>query len=72
MVLRSGALPKTLGWLGALIGVAGLASVAPPLHDAAYLFGLLQIVWFVWLGVVLVRTKTAAAAVSRAADRSAA
>lgn len=57
IALRAGALPKALGWLGALIGGAGLASVVPPLHDAAYLFGLLQIVWFVWIGVSLLRAK---------------
>lgn len=57
VALRSGALPKALGWLGVLIGGAGLASVVPPAHDAAYLFGLLQIAWFVWMGVTLLRTK---------------
>jgi len=60
VALRSGALPKVLGWLGVVIGVMGLASVVPPLHDAAYVFGLLQIVWFVWLGVVLMTTKATA------------
>ncbi|PKQ15725.1 MAG: hypothetical protein CVT67_08390 [Actinobacteria bacterium HGW-Actinobacteria-7] len=57
IALRSGALPKALGWLGMVIGVSGLASVVPPVHDAAYAFGLLQIVWFVWIGVALMRTK---------------
>ncbi|MHB1342071.1 MAG: DUF4386 family protein [Coriobacteriia bacterium] len=55
--LRSEALPRALNWLGLVIGVTGLASVVPPLHDAAYVFGLLQIVWFVWVGVVLATTK---------------
>lgn len=55
--LRSGALPKALGWLGMVIGAAGLISVVPPLHDAAYAFGLLQIVWFVWLGISLLRSE---------------
>jgi hypothetical protein len=57
VVLRAGGLPKALGWLGAVIGVVGLTSVVPPLHDAGIAFGLLQIVWFVWLGVVLLTTK---------------
>ena len=60
VALRSGALPKALGWLGVAIGVVGLASVVPPLHDAAIAFGLLQIVWFVWVGVVLMTTKATA------------
>jgi hypothetical protein len=62
VILRSGALPKLLGWFGIVFGVAGLISVVPPLHDAAILFGLMLIVWFVWVGVALVRSKETAAA----------
>jgi hypothetical protein len=51
--LRGHALPTTLAWLGATTGLIGLASTVPALHDAAYAFGLLQIVWFAWLGTVL-------------------
>jgi hypothetical protein len=58
VILRRGALPKGLGRLGVVIGVVGLASVAPPLNDAAVAFGLLQIAWFMWLGVVLMTSKT--------------
>lgn len=57
VALRSEALPKLLGWLGVLVGAAGLLSVAPPLNDAAILFGMMLIVWLVWLGAVLTRTK---------------
>jgi Domain of unknown function (DUF4386) len=60
VALRSGALPKALGWLGVVVGVVGLTSVVPALHDAAIGFGLLEIVWFVWVGVVLMRTKATA------------
>jgi len=60
-VLRGGGLPKALAWLGAAIGVVGLVSVVPALHDAAIAFGLLEIVWFAWLGVVLLRSKATAA-----------
>lgn len=61
VALRSDRLPKHLGWLGLLIGATGLASVLPPLNDATVAFGLLQIVWFAWLGAVLLTTKTTAA-----------
>jgi hypothetical protein len=54
--LRTGVLPKALGWLGTVIGAAGVLSVVPALNDLAYGFGMLQIAWFVWLGVVLLRT----------------
>lgn len=57
VALRSGALPKLLGWFGAIIGVAGLTSVVPPLHDAAIVFGLALIAWFIWVGIVLLKTK---------------
>lgn len=57
VVVRSGLLPKFLGWLGLLIGVTGIASVLPPLNDATVAFGLLQIVWFVWLATILLRTR---------------
>jgi len=57
VVLRAGGLPKALGWLGAAVGVVGLTSVIPPLHGASIAFGLVVIVWFVWLGVVLLTTK---------------
>lgn len=57
--LRSGGLPTALTWLGVAIGIAGLASVVPALKSAAYAFGLLQIVWFVWLGIVMLRTSSA-------------
>jgi hypothetical protein len=55
--LRTGALPKVLNWLGIVIGIAGIVSVVPGLLDAKYVFGLLQIVWFIWLGVVMLRTR---------------
>jgi hypothetical protein len=54
--LRTGRLPKVLNWLGVVIGAAGVLSVVPALKDLAYGFGLLVIVWFVWLGIVMLRT----------------
>jgi hypothetical protein len=72
VTLRSGALPKALGWFGVVIGAAGLASVAPPLHDAAILFGMMLIAWLVWLGVTLMTTKAMAAEPNRIARPSAA
>jgi hypothetical protein len=52
-VLSTKRLPGALGWSALAIGAAGVASNAPPLRDAAYAFGLLQIVWFAWLGAAL-------------------
>jgi hypothetical protein len=72
VALRSGALPKLLGWFGVVIGVAGLSSVVPPLHDAAIVFGLMLIAWLVWLGVALMTTKATAAEADSLARASAA
>jgi hypothetical protein len=54
--LRSGGLPRMLNWLGLAIGAAGVLSVVPALRDLGYGFGVLQIVWFVWLGIAMLRT----------------
>jgi Domain of unknown function (DUF4386) len=62
--LRTAGLPKMLNWLGVAIGAAGVLSVVPALKDLAYGFGLLEIVWFVWLGIVMLRTT------ARPADRA--
>jgi hypothetical protein len=53
--LKSGALPKALNILGLLVGAAGIITIVPQLTDLTGAFGLGQMVWFVWLGVVLLR-----------------
>jgi len=54
--LRAEVLPKALNYLGAVIGMAGLLPVVPVLSDAlTAAFGLGQIVWFIWLGFVMLR-----------------
>ncbi len=68
VALRSGALPKLLGWFGVVAGVAGLASVVPPLHNASIPFGLMLVAWFAWLGAVLMMTKPKAAESGRPND----
>lgn len=54
--LRGRGLPKPLAWLGLALGFVGLLSLIPPLNDAAIAFGLLQIAWFVWVGITMLRT----------------
>ena len=60
--LRGGMLPKALNYLGVAIGVAGLLTLIPALEMMAYVFGLGQIVWFIWLGIVMLRSSPSAAA----------
>ena len=60
--LRTATLPKALSWLGVAIGAAGILSVVPALQDLKYGFGLLQTVWFIWLGAVMLRATARATA----------
>ena len=53
--LRGGGLPRGLNLLGLLVGAVGILSLAPGLTDLVSVFGLGQLAWFVWLGVVLLR-----------------
>ena len=52
--LKTGGLPKGLTILGLLVGTVGLASLF--LADLTGLFGISQMVWFIWLGIVLLRS----------------
>lgn len=53
--LRANRLPGGLSILGLLVGAVGILSVFPGLTDLTGVFGLSQIVWFVWLGILLLR-----------------
>jgi hypothetical protein len=54
--LRAGQLPKALNWLGVIVGSAGLVTTLPGLGELGAVFGLGLIVWFVWLGIVMLRS----------------
>jgi hypothetical protein len=54
--LRAGGLPKGLSILGLLVGTVGIITIVPGLTDLTGVFGLSQIIWFVWLGIVLLRS----------------
>jgi hypothetical protein len=56
--LRSGGLPKKLNNLGVFVGVVGIVTIIPALTDFTGVFGLGQIIWFVGLGIVLLRSNT--------------
>lgn len=53
VALGNGKLPKALNYLGVVAGAAGVATLVPALTDLGALFGLGLIVWFVWVGVIL-------------------
>ncbi len=61
--LQTGGLPKILNYLGVMIGAAGILSAIPALGElGGAIFGLGQIVWFVWLGIVMLRSSSSATA----------
>jgi hypothetical protein len=59
--LQARGLPKILNYLGLGIGAAGILSALPGLSDVGLLFGLGQIVWFVLLGIIILRQSSGAA-----------
>ncbi len=54
--IRTRLLPRGLGMLGILIGVAGMATLVPHLDDAGSVFGLGYIAWYLWAGLTLLRS----------------
>jgi hypothetical protein len=59
---RAGGLPKGLNILGLLVGAVGIITIIPALNALTGVFGLGQIIWFVWLGIVLLRNSPSRAA----------
>jgi len=61
--LRSGELPKALNYLGVAVGVAGLISIVPAIATLTiFVFAFGGIVWFIWLGIVMLRSSSGAVA----------
>ncbi|MCP4139533.1 MAG: DUF4386 family protein [Chloroflexi bacterium] len=56
--LRNGALPRAFNFFGFIVGGAGMVTIVPALAEiGANIFGLTQIIWFIWLGIALLRRK---------------
>jgi len=60
--LQAGRLPKGLNILGMLVGAVGIITIIPALNTLVAVFGLGQIIWFFWLGIVMLRSNTSQAA----------
>ncbi len=52
---QSKLLPRALNLWGLVVGASGLLTVVPGLGDLGAVFGLTQIVWFLAIGIVLLR-----------------
>jgi hypothetical protein len=59
--LRARELPRILNYLGVVTGVAGILSVLA-LTDLTAVYGLGLIIWFVWLGIIMLRRSPVSAA----------
>lgn len=53
--LRSTLFSAALAYLGLLVGAIGLVAALPGLGELGGVFGITQIIWFIWTGVVLLR-----------------
>jgi hypothetical protein len=60
--LRARELPRALNYFALALGVAGVLTVVPLLEPAAFVYGFGLIVWFVWVGIVMLRSNPSAAA----------
>ncbi|GAP18833.1 DUF4386 family protein [Levilinea saccharolytica] len=60
--LRSGGLPRALSIFGLVVGAVGVATILPALNAVTGVFGLGQILWFVGLDILLLRSPSRAAA----------
>jgi hypothetical protein len=62
--LRSGELSRALNYLGVVAGVSGILTVVPVLEVLGavevlgLVFGLGLIVWFIWVGIVMLRSSS--------------
>ena len=56
VALWAGELPRVLNYLGVAIGVAGILSVVLASLGLSAVYGLGLIIWFIWLGIVLLRS----------------
>ena len=50
--------PPQLNYLGVLVGAAGISTIYPA-EILTEIFGVTQIIWFVWLGIVMIRSPQA-------------
>jgi hypothetical protein len=55
--LRSGVFPRSLNYLAIVVGISGGLTIVPALEIFGALFGLGLLVWFVWTGVAMRRSR---------------
>ena len=55
--LRNGLLSKVLSVFGIIVGLLGVFTVLQALPELKDAFGLSQIIWFIWMGIVMLSKK---------------
>jgi hypothetical protein len=55
VALRERLFPRWVNYLGVVMGVAGLVTVVPALEEVGAVFGLGLIVWFIAVGITLIK-----------------
>jgi len=61
--LKTGEFSKALNYFGAVVGAIGLLSAIPFIGVmGTVIFGLVKMVWSLWLGIVMLRSKTSVVA----------
>ena len=56
--LMANIFPKMLNFIGLIVGLAGVLTTIPGLKDLGIIFGLVQIIWFIWIGIYLLQNQT--------------
>ena len=54
--LRYRVSPRALGYLGVAVGMFGILTIVPSLGELGAAFGLGQIVWFAWMGTLMLKS----------------
>ncbi len=53
--LKQSVFNKFLNYFGLIVGCAGILTIIPGLNDLGAVFGLTQIVWFIWIGIAMIK-----------------
>lgn len=58
MGLKHPAFSLSLNLNGIIVSIAGTLTIIPSLDFMASIFGLTQIIWFIWVGIVIIQTSS--------------
>lgn len=53
--LKQDVFNKYLNYFGLIVGGAGILTIFSTLKDLGAVFGLTQLVWFIWIGIIMIK-----------------